>query len=317
MLGQLPIPEDDNLLVGANTGDDASIWQISEDRALIATVDFITPIVDDANIWGQISAANAVSDIYAMGGEPLFALNIVGWNSEKLPQYLLMELLQGGYAKAKEGGWIIAGGHSIEDNEPKYGMCVIGEVDPAKILRNTALRPGDELILTKPLGTGIITTAIKASSVKSTTEQIAIESMLKLNKFAKDIAVKYGGTGATDITGFGLLGHLSKMLNQSELDAVIATSAIPIIDGVEDLANSGSIPGGSKRNLEWVRPNLIFNNLSQTTLMILADAQTSGGLLFGISPDQSKNALADLINFGLSAAIIGRVEFGSGKIVLE
>lgn len=317
MLGQLPIPEHDNLLVGTNTGDDASIWRISEDRALIATVDFITPIVDDANLWGQISASNAVSDIYAMGGEPLFALNIVGWNSEKLPSELLVDLLEGASNKAKEGGWIIVGGHTVEDNEPKYGMCVIGEVDPLRILRNTGLRPGDALILTKPLGIGIITTAIKSGSVDDSIQKMAIESMLKLNKKAKDIALRYGATGATDVTGFGLLGHLSKMLDQSGLDATLATKNIPLISGVRELAEAGSIPGGSIRNLEWVKPSIIANAQSDTDLLILADAQTSGGLLFGVEMPYAHDALANLLEDGLEAAIIGQVETGSGKILLE
>ncbi len=304
-------------MVGTDSGDDAAVWQIAEDRALVVTADFITPIVDDPYLWGQIAAANAASDIYAMGGEPIFALNLVNWNSAELPSSLLVDLLKGASDKAAEGHWIVVGGHSIEDPEPKFGMCVVGQVDPSRVLKNTALRPGDILILTKPLGIGILTTAIKAQLIDRATQDSAITSMCMLNREAKETAIRYGATGVTDITGFGLLGHLSKMLADGQLDALIKPGHIPLLEGAYLLASKGVMPSGSKRNLEWVLPRIITSGQDQTDLMILADAQTSGGLLFGVEQASAQSALADLARSGYSAAIIGSVTKGTGEIVLS
>jgi selenide,water dikinase len=303
--------------VGTDSGDDAAVWQISPERALVVTVDFITPIVDEPYIWGQIAAANAVSDIYAMGGEPIFALNLVNWNSSELPASMLVELLKGASDKANEGNWLVVGGHSVEDPEPKYGMCVVGEVDPRRLLNNTALRPGDSLILTKPLGTGILTTAIKAQSLSQERQNTVVKYMRQLNRGAKDVAVKRGAAGATDITGFGLLGHLKKMIADQRLDAHLELSQIPLMDGAYQLAKAKVMPGGSKRNLDWVRPALVTNGQDETDLIILADAQTSGGLLFGVEPAQVAETLVDLAEAGYVAAMIGQVAVGRGKIILS
>jgi selenide,water dikinase len=303
--------------VGTDSGDDAAVWQISPERALVVTVDFITPIVDDPYIWGQIAAANAASDIYAMGGEPIFALNLVNWNSSELPASMLVDLLKGASDKASEGNWLVVGGHSVEDPEPKYGMCVVGEVDPRRLLNNTALRPGDSLILTKPLGTGILTTAIKAQSLSQERQNTVMKYMRQLNRGAKDVAVKRGATGATDITGFGLLGHLKKMIVHQDLDAHLELSQIPLMDGAYQLAKDKVMPGGSKRNLDWVRPALVTDGQDETDLIILADAQTSGGLLFGVETAQVANTLDDLANAGYMAAIIGYIGAGTGQIILS
>lgn len=314
-MSQLPIPTHPNLLVGTDSGDDAAIWRISADRALVITTDFITPIVDDAYSWGQIAAANAASDIYAMGGDPILALNLVAWNNDELPSQLLVEVLRGAADKAQEGGWVIAGGHSIEDPEPKYGMCVIGEVHPKRILKNNALKPGDALVLTKPLGTGILTTALKSGLLDQVALQPAVASMKLLNKVAKDVAVQNGSVCATDVTGFGLLGHLKKMLNDT-LDASLDLPEIPILEGVFSLAEKGIVPGGSKKNLAWVRDSVVINGQSQTDLTILADAQTSGGLLIALPASNVSEALSHLHRSQITAAVIGTITSGKGKIKL-
>lgn len=304
-------------MVGTDSGDDAAVWQVSPEKAIVVTVDFITPIVDDPYLWGQIAAANAGSDIYAMGGDPIFALNLVNWNTEELPSELLVDLLRGASDKALEGNWLIAGGHSVEDPEPKYGMCVVGEVNPSRLLTNSGLRPGDCLVLTKPLGSGIITTAIKAQLAEQKTLESAISYMRQLNKAAKDIAVRHHATGATDVTGFGLLGHLLKMIIGRSFDAEIDPAAIPLIDGAYQLAKTGVFPGGSRRNLDWVRPSVISNGQDETDLLILADAQTSGGLLFGIQPTELDSTISELGKAGLTAAQIGIIQPGNGKIILS
>lgn len=303
--------------MGTSSGDDAAVWRLSENRALVATVDFITPIVDDPFLWGQIAVTNAVSDIYAMGADPIFALNLVGWNSEELPEEILVELLRGATAKAEEANFIIAGGHSVEDQEPKYGMCVIGEVHPSKILTNTGLRDQDVLILTKPLGLGIITTAIKSQAASPEIYKNATDTMLQLNRHAKDVALRYGATGATDITGFGLLGHLLKMVKDSHLQAVVQPEKIPVLSGAYELAKAGSVPGGSLRNLKWVTPFVEPNGQSELDLTLLADAQTSGGLLFGVEPDKVDQAIADLNQLNVKASSIGRISRGPGVIKLD
>ncbi len=309
----MPIPSHPNLLVGTDSGDDAAIWQISPERALVVTVDFITPIVDDPYLWGQIAATNAVSDVYAMGGEPIFALNLVNWNSAELPASLLVEVLKGASDKAAEGGWLVVGGHSVEDPEPKFGMCVIGEINPEGLLRNTGLRPDDVLILTKPLGVGIMTTAIKAGVLDQRSQERVIAYMLQLNKGARDAAVKHCATGATDVTGFGLLGHLKKMISGQGLDAHLQLDMIPLIDGAYQLAQNNVIPSGSKRNLEWTMPDVKVIGQSDTDLIILADAQTSGGLLFGVTPNKVQDVLKELAEKGSTAAAIGRVAQGKGE----
>jgi len=308
--------KDPDLLVDASTGDDAAIYRIGTERALVVTVDFITPVVDDPRSWGRISAVNAVSDVYAMGGRPLLALNLMCWNSEELSSALLLEVLLGAEEIASEAGFVIAGGHTIEDPEPKFGLAVVGEVDEGGLLKNAAFRSDDVLILTKPLGIGVVTTAIKAGTAPYTVIESAVASMGTLNQDAARIAVEVGATGATDISGFGLLGHLGRAIQESELDAYLDVDAVPIIDGARELAEAGAIAGGSRRNLQWVEPSLDRGRFDELDTLLLADAQTSGGLLFGVSPSEAQGALDLLLESGHQAAIIGHLHAGNGRLSL-
>ena len=306
-----------NLLVGPQTGDDAAVWKLTDDRALVSTADFITPVVDDARTWGRVAAANAVSDIYAMGATPLFALNLVGWNVDELPTELLGEVLAGGTDIALEAGFVIAGGHTIDDPEPKYGMAVTGEVDPRRMLTNAGLTPGQDLLLTKPLGIGIITTAIKADRAPLEVADAAILSMTRLNAAASEAALGAGATGCTDVTGFGLLGHLRRMAEESKVDVAMSVEAVPFISGARELAQEGLIPGGTRRNWEWIRDQIDTGSLDETTILMLADAQTSGGLVFGVDPAETPGVQARLAAGGNDAALIGRTSEGSGRISLK
>lgn len=307
-----------DLLVGALTGDDAAVWRLDDDRALVFTADFITPVVDDARTWGRVAAANAVSDVYAMGGRPLLALNLVCWNTEELTNELLGEVLAGGHDIATEGGFVVAGGHTVDDPEPKYGMAVVGEVDPAKMLTNAGLQAGQTLVLTKPLGIGIITTGIKRDASPAASVDAAIASMTATNAEAARVAVDAGATGATDVTGFGLLGHGGRMAEESSVDLDIVTSAVPVIAGARDLAEAGVVPGGTGRNLGWVHDRLdIGDGVSELDITVLADAQTSGGLLFGVDAAQADAVVANLVASGHHAAAIGTVVPGAGRIRLR
>lgn len=280
------------------------------------TADFITPVVDDARAWGRIAAANSASDVYAMGGRPLLALNLVAWNSDQLSNDLLVEVLQGAAEAAAEGNWVVAGGHTVDDPEPKFGQAVVGEVDPSRILTNTGLRPGDTLVLTKALGTGIISTAIKAGLAPPDVVAAAVASMTRLNADAALAALAAEATGATDVTGFGLLGHLAKMAEASGLDVELDASRVPVLAGVAGLAAAGTVPGGTRANLAWVGERLeVGEDTDQATLVRLADAQTSGGLLFGASRPLATDAVANLVAKGHAAAVVGRVLGpGSGRV---
>lgn len=306
-----------DLIVGIETGDDAAVWRIDEHRAIVSTADFITPVVDDARTWGRVAAANSVSDIYAMGARPLFALNLVGWASDKLPIELLGEVLAGGNDIAVAGGFAIVGGHTIDDPEPKYGMSVTGEVDPDKMLTNAGLKPGQDLILTKPLGVGILTTAIKAGVASPEALAAAVESMTRLNDVASRSAVDAGATGATDVTGFGLLGHLGRMAQESGVDATLDVEATPFLVDAKQLAADGQIPGGTQRNLAWIRPQIDAGAHDELTQLLFADAQTSGGLIFGVDPGESATVLATLADSGHTAAVVGRTREGSGTLKLS
>ncbi len=312
-------PGDPNLLVGALTGDDAAVWRLSDERALVVTADFITPVVDDAATWGRIAAANAVSDVYAMGGTPFLALNLVGWNVAELATDLLAEVLEGGAAVAAEAGMVVAGGHTVDDPEPKYGMAVVGEVHPDRILTNAGLRPGDVLVLTKPIGVGIATTAIKADRCPPALYEAVVASTTRLNAAARDAARAAEATGCTDVTGFGLLGHLGRMAAESAVDVTIDVAAVPVLDGVHDLLAADVVPGGSRRNLDHVRPALDTGPHDETTALLLADAQTSGGLLFGATDARSAAvAVATLRASGHDAAVVGAVTAaGAGRITLR
>ncbi len=307
----------DELLVGTETGDDAAVWRLDGERALVSTADFITPVVDDARTWGRVAAANSVSDVYAMGGRPLFALNLVGWNVDVLPTELRGDVLAGGQDVALAAGFAIVGGHTVDDPEPKYGMAVTGMVHPDRILTNAGLRPGQDLVLTKPLGIGVITTAIKQDVASAEAAQAAIASMTKLNDVASRIAVESGAKGCTDVTGFGLLGHLGRMAIESGVRVSIGYDAIPFLTGAIDLANDGVMPGGSVRNLQWGSELLDAGDLDEVSRLLVADAQTSGGLIFGVDPADTGDALAALASTGHTAAHIGTVESGAPQFVLR
>ena len=306
-----------NVLVGLETGDDAGVWNLGDGRALISTVDFITPVVNDARTWGRIAAANSLSDVYAMGGTPLFGLNLVAWNNDELSTELLSEVLQGGEDIAEKAGMAIIGGHSISDPEPKYGIAVTGEVDPDHVLTNTGLQGRQDLILTKPLGVGVITTAIKAGTVDDESLGAAIDSMEQLNDEASRVAVSAGATGATDVTGFGLLGHLGKMAKASGVNAVLNVDQIPFLPAARQYAEDGIIPGGTRRNLAWIADQVDTGSFSEIDLLLLADAQTSGGLIFGVDKDKTDDVCAELEELGVVAALIGETDAGDGKISLR
>ena len=264
-----------DLLVGLDDGDDAAVVRIDDRTAVVVTADFFTPVVDSAYDWGRIAAANALSDVYAMGGRPVVAVNLVGWPREKLPKELLAEVLRGGNDVARQAACLVAGGHSIDDPEPKYGMAVTGLVDPDLLLRNDSAVAGLPLTLTKPLGVGVLN-----NRHKSTGEVFAhaVDSMASLNREASEAAVAAGARAATDVTGFGLLGHLHKMMRASGTTAVVDAAAVPYLDGARDALRDGYVSGGTQRNLEWVHPHLSAA-VEDDELLLLADAQTSGGLL--------------------------------------
>ncbi len=303
--------------MGADTGDDAAVWRCSDDRALVLTTDFITPIVDDPRTWGRIAAANAAGDVYAMGGRPFLALNIVGWNTAELSSDVLAEVLLGAQDAGEEGGWLTVGGHTVDDPEPKFGLVVVGEVAPERMLTNAGLRPGQALVLTKPLGVGVIATALKRGAAESGTVDTAVASMVRLNAAASTAAVAAGATGATDVTGFGLLGHLGRMALESKVDVELAAGDVPLLPGARALAEAGYVPGGSRRNLDWVRDHLDAGEADDILVTLLADAQTSGGLLFGAEPAAAADTVASLRGDGHDAAVIGTVSAGSGMMRLR
>jgi selenide,water dikinase len=268
--------ESDNVLVGLDAGDDAAAVLVG-DLAVLSTADFFTPVVDDAYDWGRIAAANALSDIYAMGGRPVIAINLVGWPRDLLPLELLTEVLRGGLATASEAGCPVIGGHSIDDPEPKYGMAVTGVADPERLLRNDAAVAGLPLTLTKPIGVGLLNNRHKQTGEVFAA---AIATMTQLNRDAAAAATASGVRAATDVTGFGLLGHLHKMCRASGVGAVLERSAVPVIEGAHAALREGFVSGGTRRNLDWVRPHLRqAPDVSEDDLLLLADAQTSGGLL--------------------------------------
>lgn len=272
--GLTGLPEAD-LLVGLDDGDDAAAVRISDGLAVLATADFFTPVVDDAYDWGRIAAANALSDIYAMGGRPVLAVNLLGWPRDVLPPELAAEVLRGGLDVARLAACPVAGGHSIDDPEPKYGMAVTGVADPNRLLRNDAGRAGLPLSLTKPLGVGVLNNRHKATGEVFPE---AVASMVALNDVASREALAHGVQAATDVTGFGLLGHLYKLARASDVTAVVDAAAVPYLEGARSSLADGFVPGGSRRNLDWVRPHLDAS-VDLDELILLADAQTSGGLL--------------------------------------
>ncbi len=288
MLRHLPKPSDPNLLLGLGTDDDAAIYRLSDELALVQTVDVFTPIVDDPYQFGAIAAANALSDVYAKGGRPLLALNIAGF-PRTLPLDILAEILRGGADKAAEAGVMIVGGHSIDDPEPKYGLAVTGLVHPARFIANAGARPGDALYLTKPLGIGVITTGIKQERTPPDVAAEAVRVMGILNRAASEAMTLVGVHAATDVTGYGLLGHLHEMVAASGVGAQISAAAVPVIDGARHLAGTGAVAGGTTRNLEWLKDKVRWApGIDEVTQLLLADAQTSGGLLIAVAPERAQ-----------------------------
>ncbi len=295
--------------MGVNTIDDAGVFRLSADLALVQTVDFFTPIVDDPYTYGAIAAANALSDVYAMGGEPLTALNIVCYPRGVVSEEMLGEILRGGFDKAAEAGCLIVGGHSVEDKEMKYGLAVTGKIHPQKILTNANAQPGDALVLTKPLGTGIVTTAFKLGTISDELYRQVTNSMSALNNTAAKLAVEFGAHACTDITGFGLLGHAWGMARESNVGLVFYANQMPIFAGAEELAAQGFLTKGDRSNREYLQGCVqIEENLSENRVRILFDPQTSGGLLIAISPQVVEDFVAELRRDGVpEAQIVGRV----------
>jgi selenide,water dikinase len=308
VLRHLKPVSDPNVLVGHATRDDAAVYRLSAEQAVVETVDFFTPVVDDPYWFGRIAAANAFSDIWAMGAKPLFALNLVGWPVKTLSLDMLGEVLRGGAEAAALAGAPVLGGHSIDDPEPKYGMAVTGLVHPDRILRNVGARPGDRLLLTKPIGSGIVTTAIKRGIALGGLQEVVTRLMAELNRAAGEVLAQSGAVHAlTDVTGFGLLGHAWEMAEGSGVTLRIRSQAVPVLDGVVDLAAADVVPGGSRANLAWVLPHLRADPDAALPLIVLADAQTNGGLLAAVAPDRSAGVLAALAAAGVRAADVGEV----------
>lgn len=311
VLRQLPQINDPNILVGTNTADDAAVYKVNDSLAIVQTVDYFTPVVDDPYTFGQITAANSLSDIYAMGAQPLFALNIVGFPSKKLSMDVLADILKGGAAKATEAGISVIGGHTIDDPEPKYGMVVTAVINPSQVITNAGAKEGDILVLTKSLGLGIITTAMKKGLASQEAIVEAIEVMSTLNKSAAEVMVKVGVNACTDITGFGFLGHLHEMAKASHLGAKIFLDDVPVIQEAWNLITnqSGVVPGGTRKNLEFLNKDIILNQgITEIDLLVLADAQTSGGLLISVSEEKLPKLIQGLKEAGVqTSAIVGKM----------
>jgi len=315
VLRQIPPVRDPNLLVGVDTADDAAVYRLNDETALVQTVDFFPPVVDDAFSFGAIAAANAFSDVYAMGGRPLLALNIVGFPVD-LPKEILGRVLQGGATKAEEAGVLVIGGHTVDDAEPKYGMAVTGTVEPGKQITNAGARPGDALVLTKPIGTGVITTAGKREQASADVLDNAVAVMSTLNKAASEAMVEVGVHACVDVTGFGLIGHLLGMLKASNASAEVSFSSVPLLDGAERLAADGVVPGGTQRNRNAAEDSVEWaTELREHEKLLLCDAQTSGGLLMAVPEDRKDVLLLELERRGVSAAVVGRITEGTSGTV--
>lgn len=309
VLKDLPPVLDKNVLIDTNTSDDAAVYRINDETAIVQTVDFFTPVVDDPYYFGAIAAANAMSDVYAMGAKPLFALNIVGFPDNRLPMQVLKDILKGASDKAAEAGIFVLGGHTVEDIEPKFGMVVTGFVHPKNIITNSNAQAGDVLILTKPIGTGIIATAVKSGLADESIAIKARDVMAELNKTAAEVMQKFPVHACTDVTGFGLAGHLKEMVEGSKVSARLISDKIPLIDGVYDLALAGAIPGGTKNNLAFVSHLMQWSDqISELMKLIICDAQTSGGLLISVPEKAAEKLLDDLHKSGIvDAEIIGEI----------
>ena len=299
-------------MVGTETGDDAAVYRLREDLGLVLTVDFFPPVVDDPFNYGVIAAANSLSDVYAMGGKPLLALNLAGFPAD-LPKEILGTILRGGYAKAEEAGCLIVGGHTVDDQEPKYGLAVVGTVTPGSEVSNAGARAGDRLVLTKPIGTGIITTAAKQGVVKNVVLEGAVNAMATLNRAAAEAMMEVGPHACTDVTGFGLMGHLSGMIKGSGLSARVNLDPVPVLPGAWELLQEGVAPGGTHRNLSGLEDVIAWHSdLSQEAKLLLCDAQTSGGLLIAVAADRVDALLEKLSSHGVEQArVIGELMTGT------
>jgi len=317
VLRQLPVVTDPNLLVGPEKSDDAAVYRLSGELAIIQTVDFFTPVVDDPYLFGQVAAANSLSDVYAMGGKPLLALNIACFPS-CLPVEVLGQILKGGADKVAEAGAIVAGGHTIQDDVPKYGLAVTGLVHPQRVLSNAGARPGDILILTKPLGTGIINTAVKGELAPEESVRAALETMLELNRQASEVMVRCGANSCTDITGFGLLGHAAEMAEASGATLEIRVAGVPLLPGVRELAAMGMIPAGAYANRDFLAGRVVIPEGTKPEITaILFDPQTSGGLLIAVPEEVFELVAGEMKKVGVKAGVVGRVrEKGPAPIVL-
>ena len=298
-------------LVDASTGDDAAVYSLGDGRALVVTLDFFTPLVDDPYDFGRIAAANALSDIYAMGARPLFALNLLAFPRDLLEEGIVDEIIRGGSDIAREAGIPIMGGHSIDDPEPKYGMVAVGEAREEAVVTNAKARAGDVLVLTKALGTGIVATAIKAEAATRDEVVTAVTSMTTLNRYAAEAMARAGVVAATDVSGYGLLGHLANMLMQSGVAAEINAAAVPVFPGVRRLIAEGHVPGGTRRNLDDLSDRIDFGSCDDAVRLTLADAQTSGGMLIAVPEDRVQDMLDDLRKEAPTATVIGRVTAGA------
>jgi len=307
--------QDDNLLVGIETSDDAAVYKLTEDIAVIQTLDFFTPVVDDPYTFGQIAAANSLSDIYAMGGKPTVAMNIVCFPN-CLPIEVLGEILKGGADKVLEAGAIVVGGHSVQDDEPKYGLSVMGIVHPEKVLKNHGCRPGDVAIITKPLGTGIINTAIKGGISSEAAYETAVKVMTTLNKYAGEIVARHEISACTDITGFGLMGHAYEMASASDVTIRIFKDKLPYIKEAKEYAEIGLVPEGSYNNRAYLVGKYDFRGVEEWQADIVFDPQTSGGLLFTCTKEEAGKILEELDKLELKSYIIGQAEEYSGKHII-
>ncbi len=294
MLRQLPKITDPNLLVGVNAGDDAAVYRMDDELALIQTLDFFPPIVDDPFTYGEVAVANALSDVYALGGRPILAMNIVGFPVE-LPKEILGEVLKGGASKAQEAGVLIVGGHTVDDKEPKYGLAVTGVIKPGLQVTAAGAKTGDALVLTKPIGTGIITTAGKEGRVRPEVLDNAVRAMSVLNRAAAEAMMRVGVNACVDVTGFGLLGHLRVMLDGSDVAARLELGKVPVLEGARELLEKGIAPGGTHRNLDSVAEVVRWHpDLDEETRLLLCDAQTSGGLLISVAPERLDELIREL-----------------------
>jgi len=311
-LQDMPAVTDKNVLVGLAASDDAAVYLINSETAIVQTVDFFTPVVDDPYYFGAIAAANAMSDVYAMGAKPLFALNIVGFPDNRLPMQVLKDILRGASDKATEAGISVLGGHTVEDTEPKFGMVVTGTIHPDKVISNSNAQPGDVLVLTKPIGTGIVSTAVKRGLANKETALAARDLMATLNANAAHAMQQFKVNACTDVTGFGLLGHLKEMVEGSKVKAEIVANQVPQIDGVWELAVAGAIPGGTKNNMDFVK-NIVrwADDIPDIMKLVLCDAQTSGGLLVSL-PENEAAAFVDVLwdEYKIKGSVIGKIKNG-------